>query len=463
MATPENRSKKCGNRVYRKGLPKNAHLLTRKRGVFHVRKHVPSDLRNALDKIEVWRSLGTDSFRQALRRSHVVIGQIEADFEAARSKLGLPVDGTLIQPFAKGPRGSKALGEDDRLESRQVAMSGHFADLTFGEVYKRFMTDPSREWSARTRLSYETTRRLALSIIGAETRMQGFNRAVCRDFMETLRFIPKSTSKRFPELSPREAAQRARDGDWPDLISPANANTYLNKLCVVLNWAVQEEFLVKNHMRGLRLADPVAKREKRMPFNDDQLFRIFRAPLYQGCRDDGNGYAIEGPNRPKGTRFWIPPIGLHSGMRLNETCQLDVSDVRAIDGIWCFVITETSAIGNSDKSLKTRSSERIVPVHPELLRLGFLAFVTERGHREDGKLFGDICAGRDGFRSTAFSKWFVLFLTKAGAHRPLTSYHSFRHTFRDALRHARVDREFALALGGWGNGKSGGDVSDNYR
>jgi integrase len=311
-------------------------------------------------------------------------------------------------------------------------------------------------------LSYETTRRLALSIIGADTLISKLSRAACREFMDTLRFIPKSTSKRYPDLTPREAAERAQREGWTDLISPANANTYLNKVCVVLNWAVQEEFLAKNHLRGLRLADPVAKREKRMPFSDDQLRRIFSAPLYRGCQDDGHGYAMAGPNRPKGTRFWIPLLGLHTGMRLNEACQLDVTDVREIDCILCFVLTETSLIGNTDKSLKTRSSERIVPVHPKLLQLGFEEFVASRHSRPDGKLFGDICPGRDGFRSTAFSKWFAQFLVSAKASAPRTSYHSFRHTFRDALRQARVERDISLALGGWGVGKSGGDVSDDY-
>ena len=30
-----------------------------------------------------------------------------------------------------------------------------------------------------------------------------------------------------------------------------------------------------------------------------------------------------------------------------------------------------------------------------------------------------------------------------------TSFHSFRHNFRDALRDARIERELAYALGGW--------------
>ncbi|WP_404482036.1 site-specific integrase [Novosphingobium sp. BL-52-GroH] len=375
--------------------------------------------------------------------------------------MGQAVDLSLLAPF-EGEARKPLLPIPIRSETGAVGAVANAQYLTLGEIYERFMDDPTRGWSARTRLAYETARRLALSIIGADTYVDRLSRATCRDFMETLRFIPKNASKRYPQLSPREVAVRARAEGWPDLISPANVNLYLNKVCVVLNWAVQEEFLGKNHMRGLRLADPVAKHEKRHPFSDEQLCRIFTAPLYTGCKDDGSGYAISGGARPRGTRFWIPLIGLYSGLRLNEICQLDIADVRTVDDVCCFAITEKSLVGSTDKSLKTRSSERLVPVHPKLIDVGFSAFVVERACRGQVKLFEDICPGRNGFRSTAFSKWFSLFLTHAGASRERTSFHSFRHGFRDALRDARVGREISMALGGWGSGRSGADVSDNY-
>ena len=381
--------------------------------------------------------------------------------ETARQALGQGIDMILLDRAGSGAR-KPILPPAAQIPASVPKAEPNAPSITLGAVYERFMNDPTREWSARTRLAYETARKLALSIMGADTLMEKLNRATCRDFMETLRFIPKNASKRYPQLTPREVAARARAECWSDLISPANVNIYLNKVSVVLNWAVQEEFLEKNHMRGLRLADPVAKQDKRQPFTDEQLRRIFTAPLYRGCKNDASGYAKPGDVRPKGTRFWIPLIGLYSGLRLNEICQLDVADVRMVDDVQCFVITEKSLVGSTDKSLKTRSSERIVPVHPRLLDLGFAAFIAERVRGEQLKMFEDISPGRNGFRSTAFSKWFSLFLKNAGASRERTSFHSFRHRFRDALREARVDREIALVLGGWSVGRNSTDVSDNY-
>jgi len=335
--------------------------------------------------------------------------------------------------------------------------------LTFGEVYDRYINDPTRGWSVRTRDSYETCRKLAVAIIGADLPVRDLARAHCRDFIETLRFLPKNANKRFPRLSPRQAAAKARDEKLDNLISSANVNAYLTDLSSFLNWAVREEYLDRNPVQGLRLPDEVAKRHKRFPFSPAQLEKIFNAPLYRGCVDGERNYFVPGSERPRNARFWLPVISLHSGMRLGEATALDVTDVRSIDGIQCFVVSEVSLVGSTDKKLKTGSSERVIPVHPNLIRFGLMQFVDERRRAGEKKLFGEITPGPRGIRAVAFSKWFTQFLRKAGAAMDRTCYHSFRHNFRDELRAARIDHDVALAIGGWTTGGSTrNNVSENY-
>lgn len=302
-----------------------------------------------------------------------------------------------------------------------------------------------------------------MAIIGADLPMKDFGRAQCRDFIEILRFLPKNASKRFPLLSPRAAADMAKCEKWSDLISSANVNAYLTDLSTFLNWAVQEEHLDRNPAKGLRLPDQVAKRNKRYPFSAGQLKKIFNAPLYRGCADGERNYFVSGVERPQNARYWVPLIALHTGMRLNEICQLDVSDVRVLDGIQCVVVTEESLVGSTDKQLKTKSSERVVPIHPNLVDFGFLGFVAARKRAGELKLFGEISPGPSGIRAVAFSKWFTQFSRKAGAALDRTCFHSFRHNFRDVLRAARIDHDVAMAIGGWTNGGSTkGSASENY-
>jgi integrase len=259
-----------------------------------------------------------------------------------------------------------------------------------------------------------------------------------------------------------EIAERAKAEQRTDLINAANINAYLNKLGGMFNWAVKEELLDRNPAQGLRVPDPTARRDKRLPFTTAQLRAIFAAPLYTGCRDDEQGYAMAGPNRPRKARFWIPLVSMFCGLRLNEACQLDVADVRRFEQIDCFVITERSEGGTTDKRLKTTSSERVVPIHSTLLDLGFMSFVGQRRRSGETKLFSEVGMGATGYRSTTFSSWFRRFVAKAGARSSKTCFHSFRHGFRDALREARIDRDIALALGGWATTGGAASVSDAY-
>lgn len=266
----------------------------------------------------------------------------------------------------------------------------------------------------------------------------------------------------FPSLTPREASELARREQLGDLVSTANINAYLNKFCAVLNWAVREELIPRNPAVGLQIVDPVARRDKRRPFSDAQLRRIFSAPLFFDCRDGRHRMDNAPSSKPVVSRVWVPLIALYGGMRLNEICQLDISDIRAIDGVHCFVISEASEVGSTDKRLKTASSERIVPVHQDLIAFGLLELVGRRRRRGERKLFGDLPMGQTGYRSSPFSQWFRRFLKEVGGEAPLTCFHSFRHNFRDALRASGAPREIAMALGGWSSSGNGSGIADNY-
>ncbi len=100
---------------------------------------------------------------------------------------------------------------------------------------------------------------------------------------------------------------------------------------------------------------------------------------------------------------------------------------------------------------------RTLPVHPQLLTLGFGDFVANRGALDDW-LFPDLKTDSRGYRSDGFQKWFRRFQEKTGTYSPKTTFHSFRHTWRDAARNARIPEEIAEALGGWANQK----VSSRY-
>src|SRR5690606_32685552 len=123
-----------------------------------------------------------------------------------------------------------------------------------------------------------------------------------------------------------------------------------------------------------------------------------------------------------------------SGMRMNEICQLHVADIYRLDGVDCFFVTEGPFEADNGKRLKTAASERFIPVHPQLVEIGFLSFVEQRRTAGAVRLFSELQKSSTGYYSDPFSKWFRRFLERAGATREKTCFHSFRHCYRDALR-----------------------------
>jgi integrase len=335
---------------------------------------------------------------------------------------------------------------------------------TLCELLAAFLADPTKVRSIKTHTIYENAVAIAGEVLGLDTPLGLIDREGCRRLLDMLRWLPSNSTKRFPKLSAAQASEMAKAKKLTSTLSQASVNGYMNRLSALLNFAVNEGYIDRNPARGLRIANPTHRRDRRLPFSNDQLQAIFNAPLYRGCVNDEHGYADVGTARPRRARFWAPLIGLYSGMRLNEILQLDVADIRCVEGMDCFFITNRSSSGDNDKRVKTANSERLVPIHPELGRIGFRHFVEER-HRSGGtKLFPELAVSTMGYYSDAYSKWFRRFLEKARAARQKTCFHSFRHCFRDALREARIDHDVALALGGWssGGGKESVETAEAY-
>jgi integrase len=103
------------------------------------------------------------------------------------------------------------------------------------------------------------------------------------------------------------------------------------------------------------------------------------------------------------------------------------------------------------KLLKTRASERLVPIHAELRKIGFLDYVDRirEEHGQASRLFPDLSLSTTGYASNNVSKWFARFLSGVGVVDRQKTFHSFRHSFRDGLRLARIAPENADLLGGW--------------
>ncbi|MBL4644827.1 MAG: hypothetical protein COA52_09925 [Hyphomicrobiales bacterium] len=309
-------------------------------------------------------------------------------------------------------------------------------------LVEKYLNNPNRVRTEKTKKSIQGYLSVVVEILGNDTLVADISQTGCERVRDLLMDLPPNFSKLKPlQNRPIEEMVRIARQRGMGKLSPTGVNNYLSYLCSFLSWCQKRSMIsqVPIAYSDLKVADPVKNKHKRSSFSDHQLSVIFNSEVYSS-------------NRREGSLFWVPLIALWNGMRSNEICQLDATDIRKVDGIWGFDITDISKIGINDKKLKTGSSLRFIPVHNKLIEFGLLDFHAQRPHT--AKLFGDITIGSDGYYSTNFSKVSNRYLKKIGVHGPRHKFHSFRHTFRDAIRRCHINREIGKALGGWNNGNT---------
>lgn len=290
--------------------------------VFYLRLRVPRSLEETVGRTHVWRSLRTGDQAQAIRQARIVA----YDFERALLDAEGANNGPISTPAQAPPMPVRAAAPTAPLIRPSC-------EKTFRDLYDLFLADASKERARTTQMIYDNLFAVVSGVWGADKPLRSINREACRDLLETLRWLPSNPTKRFPKLTIVEASRMAKTKGLTSILSPGSVNGYMNKLGSLLNYAVNEGWIERNPAKGLRVVDPVRRRDKRSPFSTEQLRLIFNAPLYRGCVDDEWHYAEPGPNQPRRGRFWVPLIALFSGMRLNEICQLDTDDIRSVDGV----------------------------------------------------------------------------------------------------------------------------------
>jgi integrase len=185
--------------------------------------------------------------------------------------------------------------------------------------------------------------------------------------------------------------------------------------------------------------------KKTQVFTPDQLKVLFASPLFTSCASDTLWHK-PGAHLIRDHRYWLPHVMMWSGARPGEIAQLLVTDVKELHGHWVMHITEE---GGGDKRVKTRGSQRVVPIHSRLIELGFLDHWRNAMAAGQARLFPEAVRSSTGQMAHLFETKFGKYLTKLGLKegRGLSLY-SFRHGFADAMRRAGyMDEEFGFLMG----------------
>ena len=135
-------------------------------------------------------------------------------------------------------------------------------------------------------------------------------------------------------------------------------------LRTILNFAVNNKLISKNPAEKIKVAYRKNSEQKQLPYNDEEVARLLWLAKQQ----------------VNPMRRWLPWLAALSGARIGELAQLWGSAIKFENGVYFMEIKPAPDGG----SLKTPNSERRVPLHPVLIKDGFLDFVKTKG---EGPLF----------------------------------------------------------------------------
>lgn len=239
----------------------------------------------------------------------------------------------------------------------------------------------------------------------------------------------KMTVRQVAELGLGEMSPGTFDGTYKAAITPFLKWAYTNWQDRGFPTTLTTQMIT---YRGDRVEGEAHQRA----FTTEELSKLFSSPQIAAFAKDQDNLH----------KYWLPHLGLFTGARINELCQLNPQiDVRPDEktGIWFLDITEDSEADEKIiKAVKTAPSRRKVPIHSQLIKLGFLDYVNYVKERGDKLLFAKFPPS-SGRASAKARKWFGEFLVETDLRddtpgAKITGMHAFRSTFLSRAMNLKV-------------------------
>jgi len=193
----------------------------------------------------------------------------------------------------------------------------------------------------------------------------------------------------------------------------------------LLKYAFKDlELITRNPWESLDI--PFRTTNKRRPWTADELRAFFSQDLYTAHKLPTDKLA------GADAAYWIPLLGLYTGARIGELAQLRADDVDTSGPIAMLSITDEG----EGQLVKTEAGVRKVPIHSELIRLGFLDYAQSIKDSGEARLWPKLPLRADkpgGF----FSRWFGEYRAALGFGK-YPDFHCIRHTVRSQLAEADI-------------------------
>lgn len=462
------------------------YLVKRISGIYHFRMAVPKKLQQVLGKTEFHHSLRTreprtarilaggilDAIERLMNQSKGVTG--EMDKKSVLASMGIDGDITELVTIngVTIDRPDLSAQEEIKLAKELVQELGMtqpapqqavviaqapqqpvVAGLSLSELYKEFKLQEAGAWGKKTELNYDAKYQLMFDLL-EDCDVKKVIRPVATGLRNMLLEYPANANKlkQFKGLKALEVYAKNTGKFKVECLSQATVNLYIQRMHQLFRFAVVNEYLDRNPFVDLTITIAETEDDRRA-FDDHELEAIFGDPIFTKLRYR-NAY-----------QYWIPILGYFTGARINEIAGLATSDIyeehQSNGGVMDIIHFRFRK--QDGHRLKTKNSIRKIPIHPELVRLGFLKFVEKRKAIGEFLLF-DVNQDEFGGYAKNAGSWFNdRYLKKLGIKDKSICFHSFRHTAQVILQKNSVPAELRSAyLGhslGDGAQKDGGSAT----
>ena len=409
---------------------KAPRLIRDRCGVYYFRLIVPLSWRSTVKKTEIRRSLRTKDVSIARQAALLLSARMEA-----------------FMASSKHP--SLQLAEDELnalfLKNDAYKMKVHF----FGNGEAEIETDTLEEAKEARAIVAEYKKNnpgnIPLAMAALPVSRCGTNLDQVRDDYLVERLTTLSEKGTIPKIKGVLKAFIAFAGNvdvamvQPSLVkdykkrmlaeerAATTINDHLVALTGFFDYCIDNKVAtMTNPARGLQIPGAHNKAESYKPFTQPELKKIFQHELYTKKMKLPDFY-------------WGPLVALFTGARAEEIASLDLEQVYSEKGVWLIDILEG----------KTDNAVRKVPVHQQLLDLGFVEYVKCLQKAGYKKLFPHLQDGKNGYKKNMcrmFGEY--LDLPEVNVVDPLKVFHSFRHTVVTKLTGAGVNEGLKRAMVG---------------
>lgn len=323
----------------------------------------------------------------------------------------------------------------------------------------RQLTDGSTRAVQRSIDAYRALAKEFIDLCG-DLPVSEITREVVRQYRADIATMP-AKGEGIRKLTARQKIAKASAEGLP-LIEAATIRNKVRGISAILSYALRMQLIAENPIIAGGIGNAAAKaaskrttgKRTRNFYDESELSRIFASPVF----------TEEGWTPPRAdfgkAWYWMPLLMYYTGARREELAQLAVRDVKtdqAEVGPYLSILN-TEGEEDGDRGVKNDGSRRSIPLHPDLIALGFLEYADALP--KGGQLFPKLEANPAGYFGANFGKRWAEYLRRTvGLSSSATPSHGFRHTFKTLCRKVGIPEEVSDAI----TGHAGtGSVSREY-